>query len=1336
MRIDHLRLIISNSIKILAQGKFEDLCRVLLPLIDPIYQNLERHGGTADGKTRKGTPDLLKTLDTGKQIAVQCSTEKDYWDLPEDQNKLSSSKPCRDIDACLKKLLNLQEIVLCSNQEIPTNIPNAKSLVIEYAKNKTKAKLTPINLVDIENFIIDKVNDISLLEVLKSFVPEAYEYLQTYLELQKSSLQKELSEQFSISEQLIQKLISEGFQIFPDQDKAKEYIIQKIHELPSRFETKPPYDEKAIKRNLPANHPLFKPIGIFQSLIGVPRIGKTALVAQVVELLSQSNIVYWFICPFDERQNKSFIDEFLKSIFSLFLPSEKAGDIISGAIPLHSIEDKELKYKLAKPAIFVVDNLEFLTENDLKLLCHFLVFIKNSLMASSLGIIFISNKPIKYICSAITQETTTNAWNERELKELIGLHFPKDSSRVEDNYIGHLLVLSGGHPLIALALAKENHSIKELILATFTSPSITDTDLAEGVKIFLFNNILGTDNDALNLVIRMSTLIYNAKEKVLNIFAKELVPPLSKPVGLILDKLLGAVIEGGPSQGYSLAYIYKKIAEKKITQAERKTIYKALANGLIDPKIKVKDANDVIEGINYAVFAEEYAVAFYWAFLLLQSISKKDIQKHQIKIILGRLFILTVFKPSSLDREIIPLYFIVLIQMAMVYSNIGEIEKSLEILERISPVETAKEEPWRSLLKIIIEATNLYKAVLHSVTDPAKSIKIISEMKFEEISKMFHDDILLLGLIKYLISKLPLQNIPPYCLKTIINAVNLESIDTLASLMTIATMFGVKAQQEKVSVDDALRMVDSDKSISQIMKNVLEAQYYLENKNPNLTLKVVSKAFDSIRETGLTQKTLELTLYTLEGDAYYNLTQYREAKASYLKAVVNGEKNQKILDYGWASYRLGLLSEKPEEAKEYFETASIVFNTLNLDELYARAQGEKAITFVQLKEYPKFLEIAEKICVEYFLKNNSSFAPVCAIILSHLTRFICLLENRPVPESEGMVWPEFNRGVYAKVFNSALPVAGGLLAFFSLASCYDLMREKEKKLSALNLALSFETKLQLEKNSIPIVIKDLLDDILSDCNVEEIKKLMIKAIYLDTLQINLPTGRDPKEYISHAIFSKLDQIIPDLDKDKLIRIMDVLSEIQRTISDKPCNDFGWWLAELGLRKARIGEVCYTEEDRKLYLWKEAYILAKTYFNKDVVVQAGHFLSFSYSKDVKTIKELVDMQFSVVEAFLIEKQGLGNIEIFSNNLFNFWRRADWRRLSEHDIKAKQTVMDGAKELASTGLNIERAAPVMILLIASLYDFRGDATNWAVELIKKSNTLPQLPKGIIEKIRFYF
>ena len=163
---------ISDTLKGMEPGAFQDVCLEFLPLFDASYEGLERHGMTVEGKTRKGTPDLIKTLSDGKQIAVQCSVEVDYWSMPKDKTNFPSWKPCKDIDKCLQGLSNIQEIVLCSNQEVPTNAPNAKAEVISYTKDKADVEMTLLCCSDIENSLIGNVREPAFGALFENHFPK------------------------------------------------------------------------------------------------------------------------------------------------------------------------------------------------------------------------------------------------------------------------------------------------------------------------------------------------------------------------------------------------------------------------------------------------------------------------------------------------------------------------------------------------------------------------------------------------------------------------------------------------------------------------------------------------------------------------------------------------------------------------------------------------------------------------------------------------------------------------------------------------------------------------------------------------------------------------------------------------------------------------------------------------------------------------------------------------------------------------------------------------------------------------------------------------------------
>jgi len=164
--------IINETIKSMEQGKFECFCLAFLPIYDSKYIGLKRFGHNARGKTIKGTPDNLLTLEDGKIIANECSTQKDYWKQKKDFNEW---KPCADINKCIKKCKNnLKEIILCSNQEQPSLNPCLDSEIIKFARNKTSAKITIFDCAKIENIISKNIQDAPFRAIIKEYFHKLY----------------------------------------------------------------------------------------------------------------------------------------------------------------------------------------------------------------------------------------------------------------------------------------------------------------------------------------------------------------------------------------------------------------------------------------------------------------------------------------------------------------------------------------------------------------------------------------------------------------------------------------------------------------------------------------------------------------------------------------------------------------------------------------------------------------------------------------------------------------------------------------------------------------------------------------------------------------------------------------------------------------------------------------------------------------------------------------------------------------------------------------------------------------------------------------------------------
>lgn len=1330
---------ISSALKAMEQGAFQDFCLDFLPLFDPSYKGLERHGGTVEGKTRKGTPDLIKILSNGKQIAVQCSAETGYWRSPKEKNRFPTWKPCEDIDKCVQHLDNLEEIVLCSSQEVPTDKPNAKADILSYAKDKTNARITLLCCANIENSLINNVGTPDFEALFKNHFPKIHERIAFLKEAQGNKLALELlkeRQERPVSLDNVLKIATDATRNFPDFKVAKDYALKKIDELRSRFERESLPDAGKVVRRIPENFPFMRPIGAIQTLVGVPKIGKTSLMAQCANHWKAEKMnIRWFDCPTEEVEIKSLIKDISRPIWASFLPPDKASELANGIIGLQSIDSDKLIYRLDHPTIYVLDNAEFLSTNAIKSLCRLLTKLKSSAALSDIGLLFVSNKSQKYLCPAVSSEVPAPPWTRAELKDLLASDLPDHEYHQEDRYLEILETMSSGHPLVALALARKFSSIKKLILSNLKAPSVANEDLAAEVKNLLFEDILKPDKDALNYVLRLSPLAFKANDKVLHAVAKNINPVIAEPFSLILDKLSGTVIEGDERQGYSISFVYREIAKKKLSLQEQKEIYDVVSIELLKPEGEILNAIETTEGVFYALLANKLERAFYWTIMLLRSTVNRNLQKTQIQNIINRLDIVALVKPQY-DLKLLSMYYLVLLNMATAYTYIKEHKKAVDVLSKIKAPPTGyKDKTLEGQLILLNEVAKISKMTLIALEDPVKSLKILSEINLDKIKEFIPINKLRISdLLKDLISQVLIKDIPRDILENILNSVNVNDEIVVANFLAIALHLGVKAEREKISLEEVNALLPSRGPIAEILNTALKAQYYVEKQEPK-SIKFTRQAITLCRKNQLWSGPVKNIFLQLQSDVYYKLKDDKNAQNSYLKYLEGLGDDTETFDYAWANYRLGLLSKDPAEAEEYFRKSSPIFDLLGYQDLCARSEGERGVALVQLDRPSEFVRVAEWMCRRYYLRNKSNFGPAVTMVMRQLTRLICNLENRPVPDRDEKIYPEFERGFYTRVLDIAKPQGGGTLAFDSLARSYALVGNRDRKVKCLHTALSFQAKTQLEKKCVPLVIRDLLDEIIPAGDKKEIEKLIIRGIFIDIRQIDPSRMKDPKGFLSYCIFSKLDNVITEMDDLQKIMFINLLDEVQKTLLGSNHKDVDWWLAGTCLRRARIGENYYRTKNEKYFLWKKAYDCGINADNKEVILSAGHYLGFVYCEYYSSIKSLTDIQFSMLKSISSQEEGFAAMENLGQNLFQLWRRIKFQRLSISDLSAKQALIEGARIIDDSRVSTDNTGPIMILLLASVYEFKGDATNWAVDIVKRMDIESRIPKNLREKISLY-
>jgi hypothetical protein len=204
--------------------------------------------------------------------------------------------------------------------------------------------------------------------------------------------------------------------------------------------------------------------------------------------------------------------------------------------------------------------------------------------------------------------------------------------------------------------------------------------------------------------------------------------------------------------------------------------------------------------------------------------------------------------------------------------------------------------------------------------------------------------------------------------------------------------------------------------------------------------------------------------------------------------------------------------------------------------------------------------------------------------------------------------------------------------------------------------------------------------------------------------------KDAQEVVNW-IFSPFDNGPQLVDDPEKIKFIELLNKTEEKVAKLAHEKMDWWMAEIYLRKGICAEGVLQKE-KQFPLWRHAYEYALKSRNNEVIVQSALSLGFDFVEFTESIREVLDIHMNSIKAICAQDTATSTrLRIMGINLFNFWRQIEFRRLSEHDLKAKQVVIDGAKGLEKACFDEDRAAPVMIILISNLFQFEDPALEWA-------------------------
>lgn len=221
---------------------------------------------------------------------------------------------------------------------------------------------------------------------------------------------------------------------------------------------------------------------------------------------------------------------------------------------------------------------------------------------------------------------------------------------------------------------------------------------------------------------------------------------------------------------------------------------------------------------------------------------------------------------------------------------------------------------------------------------------------------------------------------------------------------------------------------------------------------------------------------------------------------------------------------------------------------------------------------------------------------------------------------------------------------------------------------------------------------------------------MSKADFIGRISKSIDDLENPQA-LADGVFPELDRSLETVDDAAKSEVVKLLNKMEEKVRQMGEEKTAWWLSEIYLRKGRFARGI-VDKKREYSHWKDAYAYATEAENHEMAVQSSLELGFTFVEFTSSLRDILEIQMNCVKAICAgDVATTSRLRIIGINLYDFWRRLEYRRLSEHDLKAKQYIIDSAKSLESAGFDDETAAPLMILLIAKVFDFEDPALEWA-------------------------
>lgn len=1039
-----LRRKIGECIELLEPGAFQDFCLYFLPRWDKTLTGLERFGGTADGRARKGVPDLLLTRSDGSQIVAMCSTEARYWDeCPPER-----WKPLKDATACASEFRQLEQVLLCSSREIPTTGHNVKQSIIEHCRNKLDIVVRPICRTDFEREICNSVN--TYREIIEDFCQEL---AREFADRERTATAVMALDLYTKDVGHLDTILSEVTSGVRDAgglvDEAVERRVREavLRQRRSKFELEwVPFE--GIRRHIDWILLGGDPKGRTLCIRGVPKIGKTFLARQLCESIQDCVLDrVWLACNPAIRLQPEEERVLLEDVVSLVAVPRIPAAAIHDHFRSHLTLEQSLKRGNADVEgrkIVILDNCENLSDWFLNRIDCYLRELKNAGLFRDVTVLFLSVTSLAAKVQTIDREEACPAWSESELQELVSSK-GASGDLSKPAYWKILALLSHGHPLLAMALAKECPRLDQLTTRLFEAKNkpLYDDSLTERVKRLMYEQLLESEDERTTVGLA-SHLITSFTPEAIDYIAKNLHIPISLPLPVVVDRLKNSILAWQGGSRYTVERVFREVARFYTQRTySDKDVFRHMADYLSMPIDGTLDGPNACDGVLYTMASGNIPRALFRAFHILANLTQAKLAPDTLRYYVSELKMITAIEPEP-EESVLLAHFSAISALCVSFMNLNErveVATCIDILDRTVSKYSQLSTPRAVRIELIeYQLASLQVDWACRCEEYDRALEILSELNYVEEVIEDRFGYRLFELVPGLVMKADNPPIPMGFLRDFLGAGLRHGYIDVAQIVSAGLALGSACHNKSISVSDLIsRASPTNAGIDLLIKSML-AQSIAQGDTPEDSLVHIDELLALPESTPTIEHSALKAIRVLKADVLYRLGERTRALEFYEAAGTLLSREADRFLSAWCDYRSGLLTADDGKALAKLDSATAVLRTEGNREDGIIALGELAILNWRLGNRQRCVSLLNEIARQYLDEAQEMygvFAWVALNLLSQVARQDVGLADRE--SSDGKVWPGMRRGVFAKLARGFQPPGEKITLYWTMAEASSIV---------------------------------------------------------------------------------------------------------------------------------------------------------------------------------------------------------------------------------------------------------------------------------------------------------